>query len=433
MILQVKKGRVWIPKKKQTKYKGKFIEIFVKNNNKKSSFIAVIPKDGRFYIPIEIRNKLKVKDKIKIEKIILLKNKRRNDKLISKNRFNILSIIPEKTLSDYEILVVDMGDKYLCWYCTQGRPKEILLNKHVPLSFAKLLGYYQAEGGKPKLRKRTGRNFSFTNKKFELIKDFFNISKCLFDVKEWNVTIRYEKNMDYKKIEELKDKLKFLGINPKKIFIRQAKRIKESTIVLWISNSVLTEVIDNFNKKFKEFIIKEKNEFLFKNYFQGEIAGDGNFFSYRDKTGSLHSRLNIYEEKLEYVLNHKRILDNFGLIGKIKKDKEKELYTLKLTNNWEMLLRLLEYDLFYNAPHHKKRLIWTIKEHNRFRALNYIINLPIKFNSKILNKTLGDRGTYIYSWLRKRRKEGLIKTLDKGLWSLTEEGIKIKNLLNKTI
>jgi hypothetical protein len=41
------------------------------------------------------------------------------------------------------------------------------------------------------------------------------------------------------------------------------------------------------------------------------------------------------------------------------------------------------------------------------------------------------KGNYLYSWLRKRRKEDMIRTLDKGTWQLTDKGVRIKNILNR--
>ena len=429
MLVHVKKGRVWLKDVKE--YRGKFIEVFIKNKNTQTSFIAVIPKDGRFYIPIKIRKYLEIDNDINIRKIVILKNKARSINLIENNKFNIISIIPNKTLSNYKIVIKELKNKYLCWYCTQGRPKEILLNKYVSLSFIKLLGYYQAEGGKPKLRKRNGRNFDFTNKRFDLIKDFFELSSYILDKKEWKATICYNKDIDYKIITDLKIRLNNLVIDSSHIFIKSAERIKEYIIKIWISNSILAETIDNFNKKIKDLIFKTKNENLFKLYYQGYLAGDGNFFAYRDKNGSLHSRTYLLEEKEEYIKLHKKILDIHGFNGKIKKAKDKNLYKLILTNNWNMLIKLLEYDLFFNIPHHKEKLIWTIRNHNKFRSLKYFINLPNKFDFYALTTITNREGNYCYNWLRKRRKDNLIERVDKGIWKLTNDGIKIRNVLNK--
>ena len=70
-----------------------------------------------------------------------------------------------------------------------------------------------------KLRERRGRTFNFTNKRFTLIKDFFNLSKDLFDYRKWNTTIRYNKDIDIKIIMDLKNKLINLGLDKNKISI----------------------------------------------------------------------------------------------------------------------------------------------------------------------------------------------------------------------
>lgn len=432
MLAKVKRGRVWLSNTE--KYRNKFVEIFIVYKNKKASFFAIIPKDGRFYIPKKIRENLKIKDSVKIERIKRIKNQKRITKLWENSKIDLLSIIPEQTMSGYEILVRNKNNKLHCWYCTQGRPKEILLNKYVPKSFIRLLGYYQAEGGKPKLRKRQGRSLNFTNKNFELIKDFIELSSHLINIELWKATIRYNKKIDKKVIKDLIKNLQNLGLKKENIYSKNADRIKNYVIKVWIANSILAEIIENLNKSIKEFLVKNRSEEMFVNYLRGFIAGDGNFFAYRDKKGSLHSRMYIYEEKEEYVKTHKKILDSYGLKGKIRKVKDKNLYLLTLVNNWEMLLNLLKYDLFTYAPHHRNRLIWTIKEHNKYRALKYLPFLPELFSIKELNLLTNKNYNYGASWIGKRKKEELIeftkKEKNRSLWKLTKEGKDIREILN---
>ena len=198
----------------------------------------------------------------------------------------------------------------------------------------------------------------------------------------------------------------------------------------WISNSILAETIGNFNEKIKEYLSKNNDDEIFKNYMQGYLAGDGNFFSNRDKNGSLHSRLSLYEESEVYINQHKEILDRYGLNGKIRKDKNKNLFRLIITSNWSKLLILAEYDLFSYIPHHKKRLMWAIKQHNKFRSLKYLINLEKRFDYKALQRITQKGESYTRGWLLKRRREGIIEKEKERVWKLTEEGQRIKNILH---
>lgn len=431
MRISVKSGRVWMPKNRD--YRNKFLEIFIKNKNRKASFIAVIPEDGRFYVPIKIREILGVKDSVTIQKIKTINNKDRPSSLIKNGKIDVLGSIPKKTLSGYEIVVITKNDKYCCWYCTKGRPNEMLLNKKVPLSFVRFLGYYQAEGGKPKLNKRRGRTFSFTNTKLNLIKDFFELSQYLIDKDLWNVSVKYNPNIDKMALNKLKEELKCIGLGLNATTAVPVGRLKSYSITLWISNSVLAETIDNMNKKMKRLILLKRNSSLFENYFRGVIAGDGTFFAYRDKNGSLHSRMAIYDGKERYIVGYKKILDSYGLKGNIRKLENKNMYVLTLNNNWDMLLHLLKFDLFSYTPKHKNRLVWTIKSHNRYRSLKYLINLKKTFDICDVNMLTKRGYSYSANWIKKREQKQIVKFVKikdgRQVWKLTTGGEDLKNTL----
>lgn len=223
-----------------------------------------------------------------------------------------------------------------------------------------------------------------------------------------------------------------LGLKQNNIRSRVAERIKKYSMTLWIANSILAETIENANTKIKSSLLKN-NKNTFENYFRGVIAGDGNFFSYRDKKGSLHSKMDIYEEKEEYIKIHKKILDLYNLKGKIKKIKDKNLYVLTLIPNWDTLLKLLNHDVFLYAPHHKKRLIWAIQNHKRYRSLKYITNINNKFDVSIIKNISNMNYSFSSHWIKKREKENLVEFIKKEgrkqIWKLTNQGINIKNIL----
>lgn len=431
MILKVKRGRMWLPSNKE--YKNKFIEIFIKQDKNTLSFLTKITNDGRIYIPKGLREELKLgeNDKVEIIRIDKLNNKERSINLIKNNYINVLAAIPKETLSKYEIIVIEKYGKYLCWYSTQGRPSEIIINKKVPLHFSRLLGYHQAEGGKPKLTKRRGRTFSFINTKIEIIKDFFKLSEDLFDKTLWNASIRYNKDaVNENELKLVRKELENLGIEKTKIRLKQGDKIRRYSILLWISNSLLSEIIENMNKKIREEINHNKNKELFENYFQAVIAGDGNFFSYRDKKGSIHSRISIYEEKEDSIKSYKEILDLYNLNGKIKRINNKNLYALTINANWMILMKILKHNIFKFAPHHYKSLIWTIKNHKKYKVLKDLHLLSKEFSIKEVKNLIAKNYSNSSHWINKRKEEGLIEFIKEGdTWKLSKKGEEIKNLL----
>ncbi len=434
MIFKVKRGRVWLPNNRE--YKNRFLEISINFKDKIASFIATISKDGRLYIPIKIREEYRIENEneVLVKEIKILNNIKRKKQILSKNGINILPAIPQKTLSGYEILVTEKKEKYLCWYCTQGRPKEVALNKRVPKSFARFLGYYQAEGGKPILRKRRGRTFSFSNTKLYLIRDFFELSKLLIDPTLWNISIRCNPNFKKEFQYDLINKLEEIGIKSERIKLSSAERIKKYTLILWFANSIFAETIDKLNAEIKKLLTKHNSKEIFEEYFRGVIAGDGNFSAHRDKNGSLHSRLSIYEEKEESIRKYKEILIAYGIPCKIKKAKNKNLYVLMSNCNWDILLSLLKSDIFLYAPHHKSKLIWTIKNHKRYSPLKHIANIGENFDIEEIKNLTNKENSYNFGWIRDRKDEGFICDSKIGSkkknWMLTKKGKELKKVLS---
>lgn len=430
MIANVERSRVWLSKELQKDYKNKFVEITIRNNLQKKSFISKINKDGRFYIPKSIKESMNIKEKVEVVNILNIKNLIKSKKLINNNKIEILTAIPEKTLSGYPIAIKKEGRTYQCWYCAKGRPNEIIINKAIPLTFSRLLGYHQAEGGKPKLSKRRGRTLSFTNKKIELIKDYFQLANYMFNNQLIKATVRHNPKEAKENIENLKKELLKLGIT--QISIKQAPRIKTFTIKLWVSNSLLAEIVDNLNTKLKQFLLEDEELEIFKDYYRGYLAGDGTFFVGRDKNNSMHAVAYLFEEREEYIKEHQEILNNRGIIGGVKKAKNKNMFILTINCNWNTLLKLLEYDLFKVIPYHKKKLINAIRSHKKFRALKHLASVKGAFNLATLEGTINKEKGYIYGWLRDRKEEGLISKSKENFWKLTKEGIRIKNILNLT-
>ncbi|MBI2508104.1 hypothetical protein HYV89_04070 [Candidatus Woesearchaeota archaeon] len=105
--LKLKDERVSLNPKDHRRFEHKFIEVRIFKGDKSISFIKYITQ-SRFYIPKNLREKISLNrgDTINIE-IEEIKNKRRERQIIKNDKFNILSLIPEKTRSGYPILVLE--------------------------------------------------------------------------------------------------------------------------------------------------------------------------------------------------------------------------------------------------------------------------------------------------------------------------------------
>jgi len=377
--VNIKDNRIWLPKNIQKIIKTDFIRITIEN----SHFITKLTKDGRFVIPKKYRKN--VSETSKIIKVNILRNLKRPMNNLSNNRIDVLSFVPEKTMSGFDILTLEKNKSLKLWYSTKGRPNELIINRFLPIEFILLIGYYQAEGGKAKLTKRRGREINFTNADLDIIIDFIKYLKYLINIDLLKCTLRYNKHIDYSTINKVKKKLISLGIKKENINDKQAERIKKYTIKIWVTNSVLGEIINNMMNKIRKYLSnKEANKKLIIYFLQSFIAGDGNFYSLRDNNGSLHSYLRLFESNKEFIEDYRKLLQKLGINGKIRKVKNKNLYLYEVFVNWNLLLKILKLGLLEKSPNNQKRLINAIKQHRsyKFGWLNR------KENKELLDKVM---------------------------------------------
>lgn len=360
--VNIKNNRIWLPKPIQHGIGGSFIE--VKLNN--ISFVTKLTKDGRFAVPKQFRHQLQF-SQIKSE-ITILKNVVRPKIVRVRNYLDVLNFIPETTISGFPVLTTATDKKLRLWYSTKGRPNELTVNRYVPSDFLVLLGYYQAEGGKMKLHHRRGREINFTNTDWNLIADFLFYIGRLIDIKLCKATIRYNKDVTYSMIETLKARLIRAGVKEENVFDKPAIRIRSYTVRIWVSNSLLAEIMDSMLNQLRKYLSSNSiNKELIVYFLQGAIAGDGNFSSLRDKRGSLHSYLRIFEPNKEVIDDYGVMLRKLGITTKIMKVKNKNLYLRHSFVNWHTLLRLLELGLLNKSPDNYSRLINAIKEHRNYK------------------------------------------------------------------
>ncbi len=429
----LKDGRIYLHKEEYHKFKDKFFEVEIQKNNKSLSFIKYLNKERRFFIPRDIRKKLNLepKDIITIN-IKEIKNIKREKEIIKNNKFNSLAFIPEKTLSGYPILVLEKKNKLLCWYLNYGGSKEVIINKNMPSKFAKCLGYYQAEGGKPKLAKRRAREFSFVNTSLKIIKDFIGLLKYLIDIKIIKTTIYYNKKLSKDRIEKVKEKLIKYGIREENLYINKAKRIRNYSIKLWISSSILTDIFINMVDKTRNYLSEncdKESEKLTKLFLRGLFNGDGNFACAKDKHGSLHSFLRFFERERQYIEDYKRLLEKLELNGKIRKEGNKNLYILNIYLNWDKLLKLIETDLIKDSKKQHQKLIWNLKNHRWYKSQKHFKNLNPIFCGNHIRELMPKK--ICYNWVKKRINEGTVQKIRRGIYELTDKGLYTKNILEK--
>ncbi|GEM_PF-5537684 len=426
--LSINTNRLIIPPTIPSSILNRFIEIELTKGSSQSSFVIFLAKTRRFFVPIEIRKALHLQhnDQIKVN-LQPLQNTLRTPILIKDKKFDFLSSVPITTLSGYSVLVLPKRNNLLCWYSSQGRPNELLIKRFAdPLKIARFIGYYQAESGKSKLFPRRGRELNFTNTKLTLIQDFLSLSQKFLDITLWHVTISYNKNVQPKFINDLIHTFVDYGLLQKNIHTRIATRIKNYTIKTYISNSVLAETIALTSNKLQNYLATQQNFPLFIEFMKAYIAGDGTFFSKRDKYGSLHSRLILHEQYYGSILLLEKIMKNHGFSGRIRKHATKNLYLFITIINWDFLFLLLQYDLLALTPNHKEKLINALLTHKNYHSLKYILDLPSRFSYTELKLNCSRKG-----WLNKRIREGLIAQTQDQTYILTLKGIRTKELLNK--
>lgn len=362
LYANIKNNRIWLPKNIQNFIGKSFIEIKIND----ISFVTKITRDGRFFIPKDLRQNIS-EGSTKI-RVSILENVVRTEKFDLENKIDILPFIPEKTMSGFDILAIEENRSIRLWYSAQGRPNEITLNQYIPIRFMRLLGYYQAEGGKVKLHKRRGRELNFTNANFDLIADYLDHLRDLLDIRLCKATIRHNPNANPDTLNDAKNRLVSIGLKEENIKIKSAKRIYCYTIKIWITNSILGEIIDKMLNKIRGFLVEKDADKKWIIYFlQGCLAGDGNFHSKRDKHGSLHSYLRMYESNEKVIQDYKKLFEKFGMIGKIKQVKNKQMYIFVFFANWELLLEILKLGLLEKTKNNHIRLKEAIKRHRCYK------------------------------------------------------------------
>ncbi len=423
--------RIQIPPEIHKKIKGNFVKIKINN----IELLDKISSEKRFVISKEIKEKIKF---LKQNTIIIeeLKEKKRTPrKFILNNNLNLINFLPEKTRDGTKINIIEKDNNLICFIKNfKGRLRQIMIKKEVPLEFCRLLGYYQAEGGKNKIiKKRKGREVVLTNTNFDLIKDFISLSKHLIDIVNWNVEIKLTKR-DKQKENFIKNKLIELGIIRSNIKIRTEEKLKNFSIRLSIYSTLLSDIILNFMNCIKKELIKKDvlDKYYLKIYtffMQGLFSGDGNYNIYKNKNRGTHHRLIFFEEDKNYALDYQKLLKKIEIESNVIKIKDKNLYIVRATLNWEFLLLIEELKLFDYHKKHKEALINSIKAHKRYKSNKHLIELENNFNIKQICDISNKSKVISYNWIKKRINNNLIVKNKINDWSLSLKGKRVRNIL----
>ena len=424
----VEKYRIWVPKTLQKSLSKSFLQVKLTHADRIKSFVTKMNNDGRIVIHKDIREHLNLNptDRCKV-RITPLENAKRPKQKFSGDHFDVLAFVPETTMSGFDILALDRNDRIYLWYQAKGRPKEIEVSKVLPPEFARFLGYYQAEGGKLKLKKRRGREFNFTNKSRIIVEDFIRLSKLLIDVNLWVVTIRYNPEIEKNELDKAVSFLISNGIPKENLIMRPATRIKDYTFTFRIGSSILAELVSRMMD-----VTRREDVMVYSRYFlQGLIAGDGCFSSNIDKHGSLHTSMKLFESNLEYMRDYDSAMRKFGIYGKFKKSSKKNFYIFTASLNWNNLLKIYELGLLEFTKHQGK-LVNSILQRKQYRSMRHLVYVPLRFQQDI--RLPGRNKTYLNSWLRDRVEDGIFQRINESgrdFWVLTESGTYVKKMMEK--
>lgn len=422
-------------------YLEDFYEIKLKYGHKVARFLIYLGGfDERVRIPKDISNWLGLK---KNSRIVLMAVSRivrppPPNKPIHGDCIDMLFFIPHKTYSRLPVICREYrenNEEFLeCWYRSKGRPLELLLRRHVSANFSELCGYYQAEGAKQKLRSRRGRPFLFTNSKERIIR---RVVAGLYElgIRPDSISLYARYNAEKKKaalrrINQLASELK---LQKGRVRASPASRIASVTFNVVVNNSLFGETImgamDYFRKRFAKKI-RGSEISLCNKFLQGLFDGDGSLFVSWSK--SLHIRMMLHEGNRNYADDYKKILDNMGVHSSLVKDSSKNLYKLTINGNWKVISQFLKANIFILNEKKQSVFLNAIREHERFDTLKPLrcFMASKEISTGELRTRTGWTYGWVASWLKRRKKEELIRLVRKkktdgivnNVWCLTERG-----------
>lgn len=351
-----KKLGIYFPTKirRYLKFKKKEnVEItFIKNNKR---FISVSRFNNIISVKKSIYSKLNLKNgdriSLDIKKITSLK---KPYKIFKQNKIDILTLIPEKTIKGFLILVSEFNknnEKWLRINCShdRGSCSQIEIRRFIGINiFGKLLGQLQAEGTKNNLFK-----LEFSNKSLfehiDFIKYLIHLgipkSKILADC-DYHLTIR-EIGREIKKFE------KFVGI---KISYQKGstKSLGGFAFHTFVRSVLLTEImLSSLSILRTRLILKmwdKKLKFFAGGFFSKILNGDGDIEIITKNRNVPQARLKISDGNLSFLKSYKIMMEKYGLVPHINKKRK----FVRCYLNYVSAKMLLSIGAFNNNPNEKK-------------------------------------------------------------------------------
>ena len=333
--------------------KGDYIEVCFIKNSKNCAYIT------KFNNLITIKKELKRNFRLKygeVVKVVITKAicLNRPKKLFYKNRVDILSLIPEKTKRDSNIVVTEFSkgdEKWLrVWSChSRGSCSQIELRRFISIDlFGRLLGQIQSEGSKTNFEA-----LEFCNKSPLEHLDFINYLTYI-GINRNAILAKFDYHPKIKNISTpIKEFQNTTGISVSYKccsptskggfgFHSFVRSVLFSAIILYALNRLRTELV---NKRWDSNLKQFANGFLAK-----ILNGDGTIEVITKNRNIPQARISIADGNFNYLKDYKVILKKFGFKPHICKNQGK----IRSYMNYRLIQKLCSINAFHNNPNKAK-------------------------------------------------------------------------------
>ncbi len=313
-------------------------------------------KDEEFNLLTSLANKPSCKIFNKKESLVVNIN--------GKEHLNILTCLPQKSRTGFDLYYKEINDELLVWYQPKTRKKcEFRFKKYVKLNqeFIALLGLSMGDGlNNPSIR---NPHYLFSNTNFKLTYLIFNWLKSNFNITSVNTQLYLNTPVNQKTEPDTAPLEKKFGC---KITVYKLERYKKPTLTIQLGNRVFQCLYLSLFNKLKDTILNEPS--LRRAFLKGLFAAEGHVkhsiyntiesmsFAYNPKTEhdlALFVKKCLAKEQILSKDNAKGCLyfcgyENmikFYKIGCLSLHKEKERKFLQLISNSKITLHFSKHYL----------------------------------------------------------------------------------------
>lgn len=409
-------NKISIPKSIFDSLESRFIELKIEKDNSSRKFLALA--NRRLTVRKHLRRELCVgpEDSVLL-KISEVERSERPNEIISNGHVDMLSLIPEKTSRDYEMVVSEFekGDEewLRVWYPGGSKgARQIEIRRFVDSRlFGELLGQYQAEGKKSIDESR----IEFTNKLISEHRDFVDnllelgVSKYLI-----NSCCIYNSDL-VSEVEVEKYCSRFeaeTGIDIEEVYRINSRGPMCSRT--YIRNGTLAEILFNAMCKVRKSIVTDISDCrraLASGFVRKLLTGDGtldtNISSAKEHlTPSIN--IKIVDENEEALEDYKKILSNLGFHPHINYER---IWT-RSSCSLEDLIFLYRIKAFKNTKNWRKLILSVsiLLEGRRYKTYKRFVELrddePISTTGLAEKYDISRRSAQ--DWIKNKQEEGLL-------------------------